>query len=101
MQSAEVLWAIKTPVVHYSSNGSTGTDKLFVKMFARQPDSQAVSVWEDKVLLRNKLWTCPLFSRATHEKTAGSRNKVCDFISIIIKQSSSKGVNGLNCTSLG
>lgn len=35
--SAEVLWAIKTPVAHYSSNSSAGTDKLFAKMF---PDSQ-------------------------------------------------------------
>ena len=37
MLSAEVLWAIKTPVGHYSSNSNTGTDKLFVKML---PDSQ-------------------------------------------------------------
>ena len=35
--SAEVLWAIKTLMAHYSSNSSAGTDKLFAKMF---PDSQ-------------------------------------------------------------
>lgn len=35
--SAEVLWAIKTLVGHYSCNSSTGRDKLFAKMF---PDSQ-------------------------------------------------------------
>ena len=35
--SAEILWAIKTLVAHYSSNSSAGTDKLFAKTF---PDSQ-------------------------------------------------------------
>ena len=37
MLSAEVLWAIKTLMVHCSSTSSAGTDKLFAKMF---PDSQ-------------------------------------------------------------
>lgn len=35
--SAEVLWAIKTLMAHYSSNSSAETDKLFAKMFT---DSQ-------------------------------------------------------------
>lgn len=35
--SAEVLWAIKTLMAHYSSNSSAGTDTLFAKMF---PDGQ-------------------------------------------------------------
>ena len=38
--TAEILWAMKTIMSHYSSNSSKGTDKLFRRMF---PDSQIAS----------------------------------------------------------
>ena len=48
--SADVLWAIKTLMAHYSSYSSAGTQTICQDV-PRQPNSEAVSMW--KVFLSN------------------------------------------------
>ena len=59
--SAEILWAIKTLVAHYSSNSSAGTDKLFAKVFLDSQIAKQFQCGKTKCSYLIKLWSCPLF----------------------------------------
>ena len=60
--AAEVLWAVKTVVSHYSTSCSANTGNLFQRMFPDSKIAQNFSCWKNKVLLFNQFWIGTILS---------------------------------------
>ena len=59
--NAEVLWAIKTVMLHYSVNSSSNTGELF-KMMSDSQIAQKFSCGKTKVLISYHTWISLIFS---------------------------------------